>query len=291
MSFLDLPNELLGYVARHTCHEEFESLALTCRRNLDACRPYINQHNEFKHTWKDVRLNDHDHPDEETPDCPHATPVRTALQLICLIASNPSIGRCVKRLRLEDENERHHQEDTQSLRQSLNVLTKLERLLDDSLHLQEAKIDSRYWLKLMLADDERTTMFTTAFLFTLLPNTTALSLPQWWRLDAPDIRPSSSPNDSDLAGELLRVTSKRANQCRGASLSNLNTIWPSTDEAYQTFTDLSDYGWLLAINSVEGFYAGNCVASSHDEGASFPPASSWYGTCGLRLETMELVGA
>ncbi|KAH8797372.1 hypothetical protein F5884DRAFT_254564 [Xylogone sp. PMI_703] len=307
MALLLLPVEVLVKIIEETIPEDFQSCALACRAIYQASAVFRLKHNELKRRYRHFQFDLYDadeHEDEaeddendegdekggqqgEGPD--NEGPCFSSLQLLLRIADDPIIARYIVWADLKRDtvptNARIVRTHIRQAKNSSNLLS----LLEKSSYLWEANASATSVLDHSIAhysrEEDGDSKLLSAFLLTLLPNVTKLSLPGAWR----DIH---SRNWPQLMPSLFDILVRRANDPydSAASLSHLTTIYPSCAWGYETYWGLETFTPFLSIKSVRNFYAGGCKAVNDGyTGIPFPIPS--YDSFGVGLEVVEIAGA
>lgn len=182
----------------------------------------------------------------------------------------------------------------------------LREFLQQSVYLQEARIDAPFLLEYMIEEYDTLlgARLAIVVLLTLLPNVIELPLPVWWnatyhRGDHSKLalmsRTSTTSAHHEVAylniSALLELIPAKANNLRdqSASLSKLTTILPSTAwDCERTSRNINYFTPLLCIRSVRKFSSGNNNYLYDDNLSSFGDFNE--AGLGTGLEELELAG-
>lgn len=241
MSFNTLPDELKILIIEQTLPEGFESLAVTCKRVSELCKPFIAGHNALRSRYRSFayRLDD--------PAFEYSM-ILTAFHLIARIASEPIVARYIQHADLKWDSrpslnlDRKYSGDfTNAEEQHLDAVAEL---VQSSAAVRQAGLDPEQYYAILEEEvySRRYSQYAAAFLLTLLPNIITLKLPQHWK-----------PNEA----------SNRLLSCIGdeSSLSKIVFLGNSTSSVVQ---DTFGLGWvqqLLALPTVESFKGYSIIGS------------------------------
>lgn len=257
MAILLLPTEILGRIIQETLPESFENFALTCKTIYHASAFLRQKHNQLRSRYRDFEYDLATDQDTCT----------SSLQLITKIAEEPLIARYIVFANLKQESPPEDHEIAATHIRELNADSRVFALLEHSPYLQSAGVDARSVLDYMIShytpeDDDPG--LTAAFLLTLLPNVTELSLPQRWEMFGDGEVGRNPPTSPWKMSAILDAVVIRANDPSDstAGLSKLNTLLPSTGWGYENRWTLSTFTPFLSIKSMRNFCAASmCIPS------------------------------
>ena len=267
----------------------FENLSLTCKSLYNASPALRQKHNNLKRRYQHFAYDIYPDEPEEQPEpgsareaeetANHLASCYSSLQLLLRIADEPLIMEYM--VTADFKNDLHIINDNLKglIEEQTLSSTNLLSLLQKSTYLQKAGIDPKELRRSLSAtlveEDNIEQGLAAVFLLTLLPNVTALAIPQDWEgygwEDATDI----------LGSQALKTIAERANDPNDptASLSKLKSILPSKPWGYESHTSLALYNPLLAIKTVTSVVVSSCEAIDDSyTGDPFPdPTERDYG--------------
>jgi hypothetical protein len=171
-----LPTELLHEIIPHVLPEGFESLALTCRKIYELCKPFIERHNHLCSQFKKFRY-------KEASRDPLLSPIITAFDLITRIAIEPMVALYIRDADFTRDSFPHRARLPQ-LVPDVHRGGPVVSLFADSPYLVQADLDWKEYYALIKEDVKQVPRYSqnaAAFILTLLPNVKTLTLPRLWK--------------------------------------------------------------------------------------------------------------
>ncbi|KAK5626667.1 hypothetical protein RRF57_002382 [Xylaria bambusicola] len=216
-TFTGLPSELLDKIVEYSIPEGFESLAVTCKLIYAHCTRFIARHNHLRFSFREFIYR------KDQPD-PRVETHHLAFELLACIAAEPRVARYIVDADLRDDSDSYPTgrpfiapNITPNITSDIGNGNPLVSLFANSSYLARAGLDWKEYYALVKQEVQRSdySQHAAAFILTLLPNITSLTLPRQWK-------------PSDKTDRLLEVIVREARRSRfiwnEPSLAKLTTF-------------------------------------------------------------------